>query len=105
MTAVTPAAGDSWKAPYRIAGLRSGWARRPTSLQQLPAAIPGEVVSDVVLTVSEAVTNASCVGSCNIQLVKVAVGVQGGWIEATICDQAPLPAALPWRALAGVGGG
>jgi hypothetical protein len=105
MTAVTPAAGDSWKAPCRIAGLRSGWARRPTSLQQLPAAIPGEVVSDVVLPVSEAVTNASCVGSCNIQLVKVAVGVQGGWIEATICDQAPLPAALPWRALAGVGGG
>jgi hypothetical protein len=27
-------------------------------LQQLPAAIPGEVVSDVVLPVSEAVTNA-----------------------------------------------
>jgi hypothetical protein len=34
-------------------------------------------------------------GSCNIQLVKVAVGVQGGWIEATICDQAPRPTALP----------
>jgi hypothetical protein len=27
------------------------------------------------------------VGSCNIQPVKVAVGVQGGWIEATICDR------------------
>jgi hypothetical protein len=25
----------------------------------------------------------------------VAVGVQGGWIEATICDQAPRPTALP----------
>jgi hypothetical protein len=49
----------------------------------------------VVLTVSEAVTNAFLCGSCNIQLVKVAVGVQGGWIEATICDQAPCPTALP----------
>src|SRR5215217_3755525 len=104
MTAVTPAAGDSWKSRLP-AGLR--WCGRapPSRSQELPAAIPGEVVSDVVLPVSEAVTNASCVGSCNIQLVKVAVGVQGGWIEATICDQAPLPAALPWRAHAGVGGG
>jgi hypothetical protein len=25
----------------------------------------------------------------------VAVGVQGGWIEATIWDQAPRPTALP----------
>jgi hypothetical protein len=48
-----------------------------------------------VLTVSEAATNASCVGSCNIQLVKVAAGVQGGRIETTICDQAPRPTALP----------
>ena len=28
MTAATPAAGDSWKSPCRIAELRSGWARR-----------------------------------------------------------------------------
>ena len=58
MTAVTPAAGGSWKAPGRIAELRSGWARRPTSLQELPAPIPGEVVDGVVLAVSETVTTA-----------------------------------------------
>jgi hypothetical protein len=64
-------------------------------LQQLPAAIPGEVVDDVVLAVSKAATNASCVGSCSIQLVKVTIGVQGGWIEATIRDRAaPNPAPL-----------
>jgi hypothetical protein len=49
----------------------------------------------VVLTVGKAVTNAIVWGSCNIQLAKVAVGVQGGWIEATIWDQAPRPTALP----------
>jgi anti-sigma regulatory factor (Ser/Thr protein kinase) len=64
-------------------------------LQQLLAAIPGEVVDDVVLAVSEAVTNAFVWGSCNVQLVRVAAGVQGGWIEATICDQAPRPPSLP----------
>jgi hypothetical protein len=48
-----------------------------------------------VLTVSEAATNASCVGSCNIHLVKVAAGVQGGRIETTICDQAPRPQRSP----------
>ena len=73
-----------------------------TSLQELPAAIPGEVVDDLVLAVSEAANDAILCGSCSIQPVKVTVGVQGGWIEVTICDQAPLPAALPWRALAGV---
>jgi hypothetical protein len=41
----------------------------------------------VVLAVSEA-TNASCVGSCSIQLVKVTIGVQVGWIEATVRDRA-----------------
>jgi hypothetical protein len=65
MTAAGPAAGDSWASvagsPTCRAGLR-GAVR--TSLQQLPAAIPGEVVSDVVLPVSEAVTTPSCVGSC-----------------------------------------
>ena len=37
-----------------------------TSLQQLLAAIPGEVVSDVVLPVSEAVTNAILCGFLRI---------------------------------------
>ena len=37
-----------------------------TSLQQLPVAIPGEVVSDVVLPVSEAVTNAIVCGFLRI---------------------------------------
>ena len=32
----------------------------------------------MVLTVSEAITNTFLWDSCNIQLVKVAVGVQGG---------------------------
>jgi hypothetical protein len=67
-----------------------------TSLQELPAAIPGEVVDDLVLAVSEAANDAILCGSCSIQPVKVTVGVQGGWIGATIRDRAlPHPAPLP----------
>ena len=98
MTAVTPAAGDSWKAPCRIADLpcRAGARAVRTSLQELPAAIPGEVVDDLVLAVSEAANDAILCGSCSNQPVKVTVGVQGGWIEATIRDRAlPHPAPLP----------
>jgi hypothetical protein len=96
MTAVTPAAGDSWKSPCRIADLPCrAAARRPTTLPQLSAAIPGEVVDDVVLAVSEAVTNAICGGSCNVQPVKLAVGVQGGWIQATICRPDPASRSAP----------
>jgi hypothetical protein len=48
------------------------------------------------LAVSEAATNASLYLSCNLQPVKVAVGVHGGWIQATIRDWAvPHPAPLP----------
>jgi hypothetical protein len=49
-----------------------------SSLQQLPAALPGDIVDDLVLAVSDATTNAILDGFCNIQPVKVAVGVQGG---------------------------
>jgi anti-sigma regulatory factor (Ser/Thr protein kinase) len=75
----------------------AGWRRAVrSSLQALPAATPGEVVDDLVLAVSEAATNAILCGSCSIQPVKVAVGVQGGWIQATIRDRAvPPPAPLP----------
>jgi hypothetical protein len=53
----------------------------------------GEVVVDDVVLV---ITNAILCGSCNIQPVKVAVQVQGGWIEATICDRAaPPPTPVP----------
>jgi hypothetical protein len=53
-------------------------------LQQLPATISGEVVDDLVLAVSEAVTTA---------ILCPAAGeggrrVQGGWIEATMRDRA-----------------
>jgi hypothetical protein len=41
-----------------------------------------------VLPVSEAVTNAILSGFLHLQPVKVAVRVQDGWIEATICDRA-----------------
>jgi anti-sigma regulatory factor (Ser/Thr protein kinase) len=42
-----------------------------------------------------AATNAILYGSCNLQPVKVTIGVQGGWIEATIRDQGrPHPALL-----------
>jgi len=57
-------------------------------LQQLPAAILGEVVDDVVLTVSEAVTNAILCGFLQHPAGQGGRRVQGGWIEATICDRA-----------------
>jgi serine/threonine-protein kinase RsbW len=58
-----------------------------TSLQEAPGAIPGEVVDEVVLAVSEAATNAILYGSVDAQPVTVAVRVGGGWIEATIRDR------------------
>jgi anti-sigma regulatory factor (Ser/Thr protein kinase) len=62
------------------------------ALQELPAAIPGDVVDDLVLAVREAATNAILYGSCDAQPVKMTVRVQGGWIEATIRDRAaPIP--------------
>jgi hypothetical protein len=74
-------------------------------LQQLPAAIPGEVVDDLALAVSEAVTTAIlCPATCSRS--KAAVGVQGGWIEATICDRAaPASRIAPLTSPCGVGGG
>jgi anti-sigma regulatory factor (Ser/Thr protein kinase) len=58
-----------------------------TSLQEVPGAIPGEVVDEVVLAVSEAATNAILFGSGGAQPVTVTVRVGGGWIEATIRDR------------------
>jgi anti-sigma regulatory factor (Ser/Thr protein kinase) len=58
-----------------------------TSLQEVPGAIPDEVVDDVVLAVSEAATNAILYGSGDTQPVTVTVRVRGGWIEATIRDR------------------
>jgi len=96
MTATTPVADSSWtsRLPPRRAALPGCGAPSRSSLQQLPAAVPGEVVDDLVLAVSEAVTNVIRYGSCNLQPVKVAVGVQGGWIQATIRDRA---ARIPHR--------
>jgi anti-sigma regulatory factor (Ser/Thr protein kinase) len=76
-------------SPTCPAGLRHAMR---TSLQQLPdATISADVVDDLVLAVSEAATNAILYGSCNLQPVKVTIGVQGGWIEATIRDHGRLP--------------
>jgi hypothetical protein len=75
-------------------------------LQQLPAAIPGEVVDELALASATPSPRPSCVGSCNIQPAKVAVGVQGGWIEATIGDRAtPAPHTAPLTSHCGRGGG
>jgi anti-sigma regulatory factor (Ser/Thr protein kinase) len=61
-------------------------------LHELPGAtIPADVVDDLVLGDSEAATNAILYGSCDAQPVKVIIGVQGGWIEATIRDQGRPP--------------
>ena len=57
------------------------------SLAEMPAAIPDEVVDDLVLAVSEAATNAILYGSGDAQPVTVTVRVGGGWIEATIRDR------------------
>jgi hypothetical protein len=73
-------------SPTCLAELRRAIRR---SLATVPAAIPGEVVDDVVLTVSEAAANAVLDGSGDAQPVTVTVRVRGGWIEATIRDGAP----------------
>jgi len=39
----------------------------------------------------QAATNAILYGSCDAQPVQVTIGVQGGWIQATIRDQGRLP--------------
>jgi anti-sigma regulatory factor (Ser/Thr protein kinase) len=57
------------------------------SLAAVPAAIPSEVVDDLVLAVSEAATNAILYGSGDAQPVTVTLRVGGGWIEATIRDR------------------
>ena len=61
------------------------------SLAEVPAAIPDEVVDDLVLAVSEAATNAILYGSGDAQPVTATVRVGGGWIEATIRDRGRPP--------------
>jgi hypothetical protein len=104
MTAATPVAGDSWNAACRIADLPCRAAsRRPISLQQLLPPSWGEVVVDDVVL---AITNAILCGSLQHPAGQVAVQVQGGWIEATICDRAALPpTSLLATPLRGVRGG
>ena len=73
-------------------------------MQALPAAIPGDVVDDLILAVSEAATNAILDGSCYAQPVKVTIGVQGGGIEATIRDRGRPPSrTAPLMSLRGRG--
>jgi hypothetical protein len=65
-------------------------------LQQLPAAIPGEVVDELALAVSEAVTNAILCGFLQHPAGQGRRRGAGGWIEATIGDRAtPAPTPLP----------
>jgi anti-sigma regulatory factor (Ser/Thr protein kinase) len=70
-----------------------------SSLAEVPAAIPSEVVDDLVLAVSEAAGNAILYGSGDAQPVTVTARVRGGWIEATIRDRgrpaAPHTAPVP----------
>jgi serine/threonine-protein kinase RsbW len=75
------------------------------SLAEVPAAIPDEVVDDLVLAVSEAATNAILYGSGDAQPVTVTVRVRGGWIEATIRDQGrpAAPRTAPVTSLRGRG--
>ena len=71
-------------SPSCLAGLRRAIRH---SLAEVPAAIPDEVVDDLVLAVSEAATNAILYGSDDAQPVTVTVRVGGGWIQATIRDR------------------
>jgi anti-sigma regulatory factor (Ser/Thr protein kinase) len=87
-------------SPSRLAELRRTVR---SSLAQVPAAIPSEVVDDVVLAVSEAATNAILYGSSDAQPVTVTVRVGGGWIEATIRDRGR-PAAPETAAGGSLGG-
>ena len=55
-------------------------------------------------TNSEAATNAILYGSCDAQPVQVTIGVQGGWIQATIRDQGRPPSrTAPLMSLRGRG--
>ncbi len=67
-------------SPSCLAELRRAFR---SSLTEVPAAIPDEVVDDMVLAVSEAATNAILYGSGDGQPVTVTVRVRGGWVEAT----------------------
>src|SRR6266498_4091205 len=53
------------------------------SLAEMPAAIPDEVVDDLVLAVSEAATNAILYGSDDAQPVRGTVGAGGAWMGGT----------------------
>jgi anti-sigma regulatory factor (Ser/Thr protein kinase) len=79
----------------------------PPSAEYLPAVrhaaeralggIPGEVASDALLALGEAVANAIRHGSGGGRPVRVAVVVQDGWIEMSVRDHGPtrLPPRLP----------
>jgi hypothetical protein len=86
MTAATPGAGSSWTS--RLPPCRASACRPEAACSSCRPPSQGDAVDDLVLAVSEATTNAILDGSYNLQLVKVAVGVQGGWIQATICERA-----------------
>ena len=45
----------------------------------------------------QAATNAILYGSCDAQPVQVTIGVQGGWIQATIRDQGRPGMLVPLR--------
>jgi hypothetical protein len=107
MTAVTPVAGDSWKSPCGIAELPCrASARRPTSLQQLLAASPGRgCCRRRGAGRQRGRHQRHPVWVLRHQPVRVAVGLQAGWIEATICDRAvpashTAPVTTPCRAWA-----
>jgi anti-sigma regulatory factor (Ser/Thr protein kinase) len=87
-------------SPTCLAGLRRAIRG---SLAEVPAAIPDEMVDEVVLAISEAAANAILYGSGDAQPVTVTVRVRGGWIEATVRDRGR-PAAPPAAPVAGLHG-
>jgi hypothetical protein len=96
MTAATPAVGGSWSllaaSPSCLAGLRRP-VRRACSSCWAPSRV--RLSTTWCWPSVRPSPTPSCGGSCDIQPVRVAAGVQGGWIEATICDQALRPPSLP----------
>jgi anti-sigma regulatory factor (Ser/Thr protein kinase) len=89
-------------SPTCLAGLRHAVRR---SLEEVPGAIPSEVVDDLVLAVSEAATNAILYGSGDAQPVTATVRVRGDWIEATVRDRGrpAAPRTAPVTSLRGRG--
>ena len=70
---------------------------------ELPAAIPGDVVDDLVLAVREAATNAILYGSCDAQPVKMTSGCRAAGSRRRSATGAAPSRAAPVMSLRGRG--